>query len=107
MTATEARELTEAQLEELGTIDILVVPVGGSGFTLDPVGALQVIKAIEPKIVIPTYYADAKLKYPMPAISLDEALKGLGMEPKDRTAKLKIKATDLLGEQMQLVVLES
>ena len=100
-------KLTEAQLESLGTIDVLVVPVGGNGFTLDGVGAQQVIKAIEPKLVIPTYFADAKLTYPVPAASLDDALKALGMEPKEKTAKLKVKAADLLADQAQLVVLEA
>ncbi len=100
-------KLSEAQLESLGVIDVLVVPVGGSGFTLDGVGAQQVIKAIEPKIVIPTNYADAKLNYPVPAASLDDAIKALGMEPKETVAKLKIKPTDLMSDQPQLVILES
>jgi L-ascorbate metabolism protein UlaG (beta-lactamase superfamily) len=99
--------LKEAQLEALGAIDVLVVPVGGSGFTLDPLGAQQVIKAIEPKIVIPTYYAYSKLNYPMPAVSLEEALKTLAMEPKEKVSKLKIKPADLLSDQTQLIVLEA
>lgn len=99
-------KLTEGQLEDLGTIDVLVVPVGGHGFTLDPVGAQQVIKAIEPKIIIPTYYADAKLSYPVPALSLEDALKELAMEPKEKVAKLKVKPADLLSDQPQLIVLE-
>ena len=41
-------DLTDAQLESLGTIDILVIPVGNSGYTLDSIGALKVIKEIEP-----------------------------------------------------------
>ncbi len=100
-------KLTEGQLEDLGTIDVLVVPVGGHGFTLDAVGAQQVIKAIEPKIVIPTYYDDAKLNYPVPAVKLADALKELAMEPKETVSKLKVKATDLLTDQPQLIVLEA
>lgn len=100
-------KLSEAQLEDLGTIDVLLVPVGGHGFTLDSVGARQVIKAIEPKLIIPSYYDDAKLTLPVPAVKLEDALKELAIEPKERVAKLKLKATDLLGEQAQLVVLEA
>lgn len=99
-------KLSEAQLELLGTIDVLVVPVGGSGFTLDAVGAQQVIKAIEPKIVIPAYYDDAKLKFPVPAVKLQDAIKELAMEPKETTTKLKVKPTDLLSDQPQLYILE-
>ena len=98
--------LSEAQLEALGTIDVLVIPVGGGGFTLDPVGALQIIKKIEPKIVIPTNYADSKLNYPVPAVDLETALKGLAMEPKETLDKLKIKGSELLTDQTQLIVLE-
>jgi len=98
--------LNETQLESIGVVDVLIVPVGGHGFTLDTIGALKVIKQIEPKIIIPTQYAVKGLNYPVPAISLDDAIKGLIMEPKETVSKLKIKATDLLGEQAQLIVLE-
>ena len=45
-------DLSDDQLEAVGTVDVLVIPVGGNGYTLDPTGALQVIKKIEPKIVV-------------------------------------------------------
>jgi L-ascorbate metabolism protein UlaG (beta-lactamase superfamily) len=99
-------DLKEAQLEAIGIVDVLIVPVGGHGFTLDTVGALKVIKQIEPKIIIPTQYEVKGLAYPVPAISLEESLKGLVMEPKDIVSKLKLKSSDMLSEQMQLIVLE-
>ena len=98
-------EISESQLEAVGVVDVLIVPVGGNGYTLDPVGATTLIKEIEPKLVIPVYYDDSTLKLPMPAQGLDQALQGLGMEPRERTAKLKVKSSDL-GETVQLVVLE-
>jgi L-ascorbate metabolism protein UlaG (beta-lactamase superfamily) len=97
--------INESQLEEVGVVDVLVVPVGGNGYTLDPVGATTLIKEIEPKLVIPVYYDDSGLKFPVPAQTLDQALQGLGMEPRERTTKLKVKPTDF-GESTQLVVLE-
>lgn len=97
-------DLTEDQLEGLGMIDILIIPVGGHGFTLDPVGALKVIKKIEPKIVVPVQYADKTLSYEVPATDLDVALKELGMEPKETVDKLKLKTTEMLGDQTQLIV---
>lgn len=99
-------DLSEEQLEALGMIDVLIIPVGGHGYTLDAEGALKVIKKIGPKLVIPTQYADSKLKYPVPAVSLSDALKGLSMEPKETVARLKIKGTELLTDQAQLIVLE-
>lgn len=98
-------ELSDTQLEEIGMVDVLFIPVGGNGYTLDSVGALKLIKAIEPKLVIPTNYADSKLKYPVPQQELSEALKGLAMEPKETVGKLKLKSGDL-GDTMQLIVLE-
>ena len=99
-------ELSDEQLEAIGTVDVLLIPVGGSGYTLDPVGALKLIKKIEPKIVIPTHYADSKLKYPVPQQSLEDAIKGLAMEPKERISKLKLKPSDLLSDGTQLLILE-
>jgi len=99
-------ELSDEQLEAIGTVDVLLIPVGGNGYSLDPIGALKIIRKIEPKVIIPAHYADSKIKYPVPQISLDDAIKGLAMEPKERVAKLKLKAADLMSEGTQLVILE-
>lgn len=98
--------LSEAQLEQIGTIDVLLVPVGGNGYTLDGVGALSLIKKIEPKLVIPTHYADKNLKFEVPQQSLEEALKNLAMEPKETVAKLRVKPGELADTATQVVVLE-
>ena len=99
-------ELNDQQLEAIGTVDILVVPVGGHGYTLDAVGALHIIKEIEPKLVIPTHYSDKAVKYDVPQATLEDALKELAMEPKETVAKLKLKSGEL-SDVMQLVVLET
>lgn len=98
-------ELSEDQLEALGTVDVLLIPVGGNGYTLDGIGALKLIKKIEPKLVIPTHYADKNINYPMPQAELADALKNMSMEPKETVPKLKLKAGDL-GDVTQLIVLE-
>lgn len=99
-------ELTDAQLEALGTIDVLVIPVGGNGYTLDPVGALKMIKKVEPKVVIPTHYDDKDTKYSVPQQTLDDAIRALAMEPKEPAAKFKMKGGELFNESTQLVILE-
>lgn len=98
-------DLTDDQLEALGIVDVLVIPVGGNGYTLDGQGAHEVIKEVEPKMVIPTHYSDKAIKFEVPQNSLDDALKSLGMEVKERTAKLKVKSSEF-GEGTELVVLE-
>lgn len=97
-------ELSDDQLEQIGLVDIAVIPVGGSGYTLDGLGALKIIKAIEPKVVIPTHYADKAVKYEVPQVELAEALKNLGMETAETLDRYKPKPTDLT-DTTRLIVL--
>lgn len=98
-------ELTDRQLETIGMIDIMIVPVGGNGYTLDSIGALKLIKKIEPKVIIPTHYDAKGLTYAVPQQTLEDALKNLGMEPKEAVAKFKVKPAEMT-DTAQLVVLE-
>jgi len=98
-------ELSERQLEAIGLVDAMVVPVGGSGYTLDPIGALKIVKAVEPKLVIPTHYAEKGLTYPVPQVELPAALHDLAMEPQETVSKLRIKPAEL-SDVTHLVVLE-
>lgn len=101
-----AENLSAEQLETIGNVDVLIIPVGNNGYTLDPVGALKLIKDIEPKIVIPTHYKGAGLNYPVEQIELAEAIKEIAMEPAQTTPKLKVKRSEL-SEVTQLVILEA
>lgn len=98
-------ELSEDQLEAIGVVDVAVVPVGGNGYTLDGAGALKVIKQIEPKVVVPTHYADRAIRYEVPQAELAEAVKNLGMEISETVSKYKIKPAEL-SDTTRLVVLE-
>lgn len=84
---------SEEQLESLGVVDILVIPVGGGG-TLDATNAASLIRAIEPKMVIPVHYADAALRYEVPQDTLETFVKELGA-PVEDVQKLKIKSAAL------------
>lgn len=48
-------ELTEEQQDEIGSVDVLICPVGGV-YTLDPQTAVKVIRSIEPAYIIPMHY---------------------------------------------------
>jgi L-ascorbate metabolism protein UlaG (beta-lactamase superfamily) len=98
-------ELSEAQLESIGMVDVMVIPTGGNGYTLDPVGALKLIKKVEPKLVIPTHYEDNALNFAVPQQPLDEAIKVFAMEVKEPVAKLKLKSSEL-SEVLTLAPLE-
>jgi len=98
-------KLSEAKLEDIGLVDVMLVPVGGNGYTLDPEGALQVIKQVEPKIVIPTNYADAALHYEVPQQTLEDTLKVIGIQPKESIKKFTFKPAEV-SDATQLVILE-
>ncbi len=98
-------ELDDKQLETVGVVDVMVVPVGGNGYTVDPVGALKLIKEIEPKIVIPTHYADKTLTYPVTQQELSNALTEMAMEPKESVARLRLKPAELT-DVTQLIIIE-
>lgn len=83
-------KLSEEQLEELGIIDVLIIPVGGSGYTLDATGATTITRQIDPKIVVPVHYADPAISYEVPQSEVDVFLSELGA-PVEEAPKLKLK----------------
>lgn len=101
-------DLTDSQLELLGEVNVVVIPVGDHDVTLSGSDALSIIKNIEPFIVIPTHYASGKQKYSTPQASLSEALKELAMEPSETVPKVKLKSSNFNeGDAIKLIVLES
>lgn len=98
-------ELSDAQLEKIGIIDVMIVPVGGNGYTLDGIGALKIVKKVDPKLVIPTHYDVSGINLPVPQQPLDEALKAMPIEVRETVTKLKLKQADL-GDGMQIVIVE-
>lgn len=86
-----ATPLSEDQLETLGIVDVAVVPVGGSGYTLDAHQAVAAVRQLDPKIVIPVHYSDKAISYEVPQMELEPFIKELGV-PVEQTTKLKLKA---------------
>ncbi len=92
----------QSQVENLGTVNILLVPVGGSG-SLSPARASEVISLFEPSLVIPMYYKVRGLKVSLG--TLGRFLKEMGLEKVDSQEVLKISRTSL-SEETHIVVLE-
>lgn len=92
-------DLSDEQLEQIGVVDILIVPVGGNGYTLDKIGAAKMIKKIEPKAVIPTHYAQKGINYEVPQAELAEFMTEIGAEP-TKEDKLKLKGGVIAGENL-------
>ena len=95
-------KLSDEQLEEIGVIDILILPIGGNGYTLDATGAVNIVRKIDPKVVIPVHYADKELTYEVPQDPLELFIKELGA-PVEETAKYKIKQASVLPAVLTVV----
>ncbi|MFH1652270.1 MAG: MBL fold metallo-hydrolase [Chloroflexota bacterium] len=93
--------LTDAQTEAVGPLDVLLVPVGGVS-TIDAAIATEVIRTLEPTLVIPMHYKT-------PAISRDLApvetfLKEMGLTPPEPQPKISVTRSNL-PLTMQVVIL--
>lgn len=95
------KELTPEQLQAIGNVDVLVLPVGGHG-VLSPKEATRVIAQIEPKMVIPVQFAVSGSPYP--AESVDTFIKEVGLEA-EKTDKLKVAKKTLPVDETKLMVL--
>lgn len=98
-------KLNDKILEKIGTIDVLLIPVGGE-FTIGPQQAVEIVRAIEPTVVIPMHYQFPGLKANTFAklVSADEFISDLGV-PSEKLDKLNIKK-EIIGEDQRVVVLE-
>ncbi len=69
--------LTPAQVQELGEVDVLFVPVGGV-FTIDGAQAQRLVRAIKPKVAVPMHFRVGGLS--MSIQNADAFLSGLPEE---------------------------
>ena len=97
------KELTTEQLDQLGEVDILMLPVG-SEHSLDAKAASSIIGQIEPRVVIPMKYKIPKLKANLD--ELNKFLKQMGAEDAEKEKRLKIKLKDLPQEETKIIILE-
>ena len=96
--------LSEPQLVEIGQVELVFVPVGGGGYTLDAQAAHDLVVKLEPKIVAPTYYQQANLKYPTPVDPVDNFLKLFDWEVEKVVGNYRLRKKDL-PEQPKVILL--
>jgi len=96
-------ELLPEQIERIGEVDILMVPIEGKE-SLDPKEAIKVMAQIEPKIIIPMNYQFSKKQGK--ADKLAEFLKGLGIKSLQPLPKLSIRKKDLSEDEAKIIALE-
>lgn len=93
--------LSSRQVEEMGNVDVLLVPVGGFR-TLSAPSAGQVVRQLEPKIVVPMHYKTPVLT--REAEPVDKFLKEMGKEQVEPQPKLNVTKSNL-PETTQVIVL--
>lgn len=96
------KELSSNQLDKIGDVDILMIPVGGI-YTINGNEAVKIINQVEPKIVIPMHYKVPKLTLKLN--SLDKFLEEIG-EKGETVEELSIQKKDLIEEKMRIVVMK-
>ncbi|HWQ16084.1 MAG TPA: MBL fold metallo-hydrolase [Roseiflexaceae bacterium] len=100
-------ELTSQQIDEIGSVDVLFVPVGG-GETIGPAEASGVISQLEPRIVIPMHYAlSDQMSFTNDLAPLEKFTHELGLKEFTAETKLTLNASNLPGaeEQTRVVVM--
>jgi L-ascorbate metabolism protein UlaG (beta-lactamase superfamily) len=84
--------LNSNQTEELGNIDVLLVPVGG-GTTISAAQAAALVRNIEPKIVIPMHYKTPTLTKELDPI--DKFLTEMGLTAIEPQPKINVNRANL------------
>jgi L-ascorbate metabolism protein UlaG (beta-lactamase superfamily) len=92
---------SQAQIENLGPVEIALVPVGGNG-VLAPSQASEVISLIEPSIVIPMQYKTGQETVKLGTVT--PFLKEMGIASLDPLPSLKVSQSGL-SEETQVVLL--
>jgi L-ascorbate metabolism protein UlaG (beta-lactamase superfamily) len=101
-------ELTTQQLDEIGNVDVLFIPVGG-GETISPALATSVISQIEPRIVVPMHYGiDGQQTFMSDLAPLEKFTHELGLKDVVADEKLTVNANSLPaeGEETRVVVMK-
>ena len=92
--------LTERQIEEIGSVDVLLIPVGGY-YTIDAKQAVEVMNQLKPKITIPMHYKTELINFPIDTV--DNFLSMTGGK-KISSSQMDVKKEDL-GEEPKIIAL--
>ncbi len=99
--ALSEKEISSEIKEDMGEIDIVIVPIGNVE-VLSPTDAYKIAMKREPKIIIPIHFGEVGDKN-----ALKDFLKEAGEENLKAVDKLTIKRKDLIGKEGEIVVLKS
>ena len=98
-------EISDNQLENLGVLDVLILPVGGNGYTLDATSAAKIARSSDAKIIIPVSYEEDGVAYEVPQASVTTFVKEMGLES-ETVSKFKLKSVNAIPEKPSIVIVE-
>ena len=96
-------KLSDDQLEDIGVVDFAIIPVGGSGYTLDAVSASSMARQLDPKVVIPVHYADSSINYEVPQAGVEDFMKELNANVVEAGLKWRLKKPADLPDNLTVV----
>ena len=96
------KELENEQLEKIGEVDILMIPVGGK-YTISANEAIKIMSQLEPNLTIPMHYFLPGLKIKLEPV--EKFLKSLGIRSLEPEKKLVIKKENLSSDEAKIVLL--
>ena len=94
--------LTKEQIENIGKVDILLIPVGGT-YTLDASTAAKVVSQLNPNGIIPMHYKTSKISLPIDPVDNFTSIMQKGTKVKRNYIEVR---KDGLGRDQQLVILD-
>jgi L-ascorbate metabolism protein UlaG (beta-lactamase superfamily) len=94
--------LSEKELAEIGSVDILFIPVGGY-FTIDAKEATRAAEQIKPKVLIPMHFKTEKCGFPITPV--EDFLKGKSNAKRPKASEVAFEKKTL-PQQMEILVLE-
>jgi len=84
--------LTIGQVEEMGNVDVLLLPVGGVS-TINAPMAAEVVRQLEPKVVVPMHYKTSALRWELEPV--ERFLKEIGVKQVEPQPKLSLTKSSL------------
>jgi L-ascorbate metabolism protein UlaG (beta-lactamase superfamily) len=84
--------LTAEQVEEIGNVDVLLLPVGGMS-TINAPMAAEVVRQLEPKVVVPMHYKTQALSWELEPVV--RFLKEIGVKEVEPQPKLSLTKSSL------------
>jgi L-ascorbate metabolism protein UlaG (beta-lactamase superfamily) len=87
--------LSQEQIDAIGAVDVLLVPVGGH-FTIDAAAATEVVGQLQPRVTVPMHYRNEWVSVPELA-PVDDFLEGNTAEQKGSSVELDAGALPEFG----------